>query len=79
MGLLCRACGRHAVFSPLGITTQLRRYRETSVEAFARACRCQTCGEADVIAHGMPLEHKRQSRPYVVIRERHDGPRLDRD
>jgi hypothetical protein len=77
LGLLCRACGRHALFSPLGIRTQLHRYRVLSVETFAKACRCQTCGAADVVAHGLPLEPKQHSRPYIVIRERYGGARLD--
>lgn len=78
LGLTCRDCGRQAAFTPLGIRTQLHRYRDTPVPVFARACRCQTCEGSNVVAHGVPLEPQQQARPYILFREKHRGPRLDR-
>lgn len=78
LGLTCRDCGRVAIFTPLGIRTQLHRYRSLPVSAFAKACRCQTCDGSNVIAHGAPLEPNDQARPYILYRERHGGPRMDR-
>jgi hypothetical protein len=78
LGLTCRDCGREAAFTPLGIRTQLLRYRAAPVVAFAKACRCQTCDGTNVIAHGAPLEPREHARPYILYRERRGGPRLDR-
>lgn len=78
LGLICRDCGREAAFTPMGIRTQLHRYRDTPVPVFARACRCQTCEGANVVAHGAPLEPQHLARPYILFRERRGGPRLDR-
>lgn len=77
LGLVCRDCGREAAFTPLGIRTQLRQYRDVPVPMFARACRCQSCSSTNVIAHGAPLEPRDEARPYILYRERRGGPRLD--
>lgn len=77
LGLICRDCGRHAYFTPLGIRTQLKKYRDLQVETFVARCRCLTCGGSNSIGVGAAIEPKHAAKPYVLKRERHGQLKMD--